>query len=82
MSFGFFLANFGTTLLFLAATAVFVVWRVRSTGGFSPPRAQGAREMQEVIQTLVVPEIREIRKSLDATTSVLRLFREDLPQRD
>jgi hypothetical protein len=38
--------------------------------------------MQEVIQTLVVPEIREIRKSLDATTTELRLFREDLQQRD
>jgi hypothetical protein len=82
MSFGFFLANFGTTLLFLAATAVFVVWRVRPTGAFTRRSVQEAREMQEVIQTLVVPEMRGVRESIDATAAELRLFRENLQKGD
>jgi hypothetical protein len=56
--------------------AVFLVWMARSTGGFMKRRAQEARDMRQVMETLVVPELRAIRGSIDAATGELKLSRE------
>jgi hypothetical protein len=57
--------------------AAFSIWMARSTGGFMQRRAQEAREMREVMESLVVPEMRAIRSSIDAVTAEIRLAREE-----
>ncbi len=76
MTFSELLVNFGPIVLLIAMLVVFMILMARRTGRFTQQRAQEAREMRQAMETLVVPELRAIRGSIDAATAELKLSRE------
>jgi hypothetical protein len=81
MTLGEFFVNWGPMLLMIVLLAAFSIWMARSTGGFMRRRAQEAREMRDVMETLVVPEMRAIKNSIDAVTAEMKLAREESEDR-
>lgn len=76
MPFSEFIANYGPILLLIAMLVVFIILTARRMKGFNQRRAQEARDMRQVMETLVVPELRAIRESIDATAAELKQSRE------
>ena len=76
MTFSEFLVNYGPILLLIAMLVVFMILTARRMKGFNQRRAQEARDMRQVMEALVVPELRAIRESIDATTAELKQSRE------
>jgi hypothetical protein len=72
MNLSYFMANYGSTLLFASILVVFMVVAIRSTQPLMSRRAEDSRRMRELFENQVLPEFRALRQSVDAIRDELK----------